>query len=71
MKHVNRFIKGSSTFKCADCGKLTRYTGKSSMGTDLCDDCYEIAGWDNALTDGDCTQEEYDQAVANIRGARK
>jgi hypothetical protein len=39
----NTFTRGSSTFKCESCGRLTRFTGAQSMDTKLCPECYTIA----------------------------
>jgi hypothetical protein len=66
MKH-NRFAKGSGCFRCSDCGKLTRETGVAAKGSGMCDTCWEIAGWYNAMQDGEITEEEYNQKVAEIK----
>jgi hypothetical protein len=61
------FTHGNTTFNCENCGKLTRYTGVQSLGCKLCPYCYEKAGWENMLSDGNCTQEEFDKAVKALR----
>lgn len=69
---MNRFRKGSSTYKCQCCGKLTRETGASESSARLCVVCYELAGIDNFLTDngGDLFREEYGHRVAEIFSLR-
>ena len=64
------FQKGSGCYTCVECGKLTRETGECESGCQLCRKCYEIAGLENELQDGEITQEEYDRQVAEIRGEK-
>ena len=47
---VSKFRRGSSTFNCNTCGRLTRDT----VGTNVqsCEQCYELAGLQNSLWDG-------------------
>ena len=47
----NRFQKGfhSTTFNCGVCGRLTREVDQG--GTELCPQCFEIAGEDNHFND--------------------
>lgn len=57
----NRFQKGSGCFICQDCKKKTRSTGNGdNEHCRLCEECYEKAGDENALTDGEMTQAEFD-----------
>lgn len=42
-------MHGRSTFPCQACGRLTRDVDQG--GTDLCPECYELAGIDNELND--------------------
>lgn len=46
------FRKGSSTYTCRSCGKLTRETGHCESGVELCAACYDEAGWENEHQDG-------------------
>lgn len=48
------FVKGSlaQTYKCRCCKRMTRPTGTGDNdGVELCEDCYELAGEENALSD--------------------
>jgi hypothetical protein len=46
---ARQFGRGATTFKCQVCERMTRDTGQ---GVDhLCEQCYEIAGWDNTVND--------------------
>jgi len=67
MRDARRFQKGSGIYTCRCCGKRTRYTGGDGEGVGLCDYCYEEGGWENMLSDGECTQAEYDEAIAELR----
>lgn len=56
----NRFQKGSGCYKCIACGKLTRSTGRGdNEHCRLCERCYDMAGDENAVSDGDMTVEEF------------
>lgn len=55
----NTFTKmGGSTFNCATCTRRTRHTGAQSLGCDLCPQCFELAGIENELSDGNATIDE-------------
>ena len=45
-----RFQRGSGVFKCDCCARNTRNTGQPH-GSRLCAECYELAGWENSLSD--------------------
>ena len=62
---MSRFRRGSSTFKCQTCGRLTRETGVQSMGNENCPQCYELAGIENEISDGHTTRGE---RLTAIRG---
>jgi ribosome-binding protein aMBF1 (putative translation factor) len=56
----SRFQRGSGCYTCKSCGKKTRKTGDGAeLG--LCNRCYEMAGDENAVADGQMTQEEFNQ----------
>ena len=56
----NRFVKGSGCYNCIGCKKLTRSTGRGDNEyCRLCERCYDIAGDENAVTDGEMTKEEF------------
>jgi phage FluMu protein Com len=48
----SQFRKGETTFKCGECGRLTRHTGVQSVGSESCPECYELAGIYNDYQDG-------------------
>lgn len=70
---VNGFVQGSSTFVCIDCGKVTRYTGVQSVGSELCPYCYEKAEYENAFNDGHISEEDFNFYVEklNVQYSRK
>ena len=68
---VNGFVQGSSTFVCIECGKTTRYTGVQSVGSELCPYCYELAGYENALNDGQISDFNNCIENLNVRYSRK
>jgi hypothetical protein len=50
---TNKFTKGSGCYKCECCGRLTRDDGNGdSVHVRLCSECYEYAGLENELADG-------------------
>ena len=56
----NRFVKGSGCYECIACHKKTRSTGNGdNEHCRLCVRCYDIAGDENAVTDGDMSKEEF------------
>jgi hypothetical protein len=48
VKSLN-FQRGSGCFKCSSRGRLTRHT--TSDNPDICGPCYELAGFENGVTD--------------------
>lgn len=60
---INKFYKGSSTFKCKVCERRTRDTGAQSVGNKICPQCYELAGIENEISDGHCTFEERRETI--------
>lgn len=62
---VKTFQRGSSTFPCGTCNRLTRYTGSQSLGNKICPQCFELAGIENEISDGYCTAaERLDEVLA-------
>jgi hypothetical protein len=51
MPKYNRFARGTPTFKCDICQRLTRNAGQPTDST-ICFECWELAGWDNSVNDG-------------------
>ena len=60
----SRFERGSGVYNCSICGRCTRHTGVQSTGSDLCPQCYELAGLQNMVWDGDALE-----SVAHDRDA--
>ena len=65
----SRFQKGSGTYKCESCGKLTRATGRGdNEHVRMCVHCYKVGGYVNAISDGEMeladVPEEYRADVA-------
>jgi hypothetical protein len=56
MKSMNQnslMLRGSGIFKCNCCGRKTRYTGEQAMCSEMCPDCWELAGLYNEYQDGE------------------
>lgn len=67
----SRFQKGSGLFKCRCCGHNTRSTGNGDNEfVRLCTICYDIAGIENAISDG-CATEADLQFLSNLQEALK
>ncbi len=49
MRKRNRFTRFEPLFNCSLCGRKTRNPDHS--GTELCGECYELAGFDNQVND--------------------
>lgn len=48
----SRFAKGSGVYTCNCCGRQTRSTGRGdNENLKLCAECYELAGYDNQVSD--------------------
>lgn len=58
--------KGQSTYVCQTCARRTRYTGAQSLGSDLCPQCYELAGIGNEISDGHRTREELQPQINDL-----
>lgn len=71
---ANRFERGSGMYACRLCGRNTRSTGRGdNEGVRLCEECFELAGEENHLSDNGGTfygpAEEILSMIASI--ARK
>jgi hypothetical protein len=62
-KRPNNFLPGSAVFVCEDCGRSTRITHQP-IGTTCCYECWEIAGYQNSVYDGDKPQKVAPQVAA-------
>lgn len=59
-KTNSHFKKGSGCYRCLACGKLTRDTGDPSAAMNqICSRCWEMGGDENAVMDGNMTEEEF------------
>ena len=50
---IDKFQKGSSTYKCTSCGKRTRDTGAGEAQFKLCRSCYLDQEYENAHDNGE------------------
>lgn len=53
----NRFAKGTGCFVCECCGRRTRENGQGAGGKHTCLECWELAGLENAVLDGEPLEE--------------
>ena len=54
----NRFQRGTGCYTCQSCKRQTRATGgNDNEHVGLCAECYEVAGIENQISDGDGTPE--------------
>jgi hypothetical protein len=63
----NRFQKGSGCYTCQSCKRKTRDTGGGAVNNGLCDYCYEEAGLQNSLDDGNITQADFDKQLECLK----
>lgn len=63
----DRFQPGSGTYVCGVCGKQTRETGYGESDNGLCASCFRIAEWENALSDGDIDEAEFERITEEIK----
>ena len=64
----SRFQKGSGVYTCVSCKKATRSTGRGdNEHVRMCEHCYKVAGYVNAINDGEMelseVPEEYREDV--------
>lgn len=59
MTRNSKFQKGSGQYQCIECGKQTRETGEGESQSKMCARCYGKAGDDNAVSDGQMTEDEF------------
>lgn len=66
---TNGFAKGTTVYTCKCCGHKTRTIhDRSAWFTGNCEDCYELAGIENAFCDGNGEQykEEAEYLIGSI-----
>lgn len=53
MKSKAHFLKrAGGVFSCGNCGRRTRSTGEDNENSRTCIQCWEMAGIENAVSDG-------------------
>jgi hypothetical protein len=67
MRKVSKFARGSSTYNCRYCGKLTRETGLGESDIRACAYCYEEGDLENSLANDNITQAEFDEKIAALK----
>lgn len=57
---TNRFVRGVGTYICSSCNRRTRPHGgdTSAIYVRLCEECYELAGIENSISDGQALSRE-------------
>ncbi|MHB1260352.1 MAG: hypothetical protein ACYC2H_01415 [Thermoplasmatota archaeon] len=63
---MRRFQRGHSTYACGVCSRLTRATGAQSLGSDLCPQCWDLAGIENEISDGHTTLEARSAEITDL-----
>jgi hypothetical protein len=65
MKKSNRFERGSGVYKCANCGRNTRSTGRGDNEINgTCAECFDLGGLENQMSDDGETPELLAEAEA-------
>lgn len=71
MRTANRFTRGTGCYTCRSCKRKTRDTGRGdNEGVLLCAECYDLAGIENAVQDGEPLEKYAGEArrlLAEIR----
>jgi len=58
-KKHSGFTRGSGRYLCGHCGRSTRDDGNGdSVNVGLCSQCYEVAGIENQISDGNYKDED-------------
>lgn len=64
MAKIKSFFRGSSTLACRVCTRTTRDTGHG----DICEQCFELAGMENEISDGHATEKEHRDRARELVG---
>lgn len=67
----SHFRRGSGSFRCESCDRITRQTGAQSNDSRLCPDCFELAGNENRLSDGCLHEIDKRGVLANFQNCVK
>jgi hypothetical protein len=72
MALIKRFQRGGpGVYACRVCKRNTRDTGVTAIGSELCAECYELAGLENAMLDGCLTEADYPEVKSLFETAIK
>jgi ribosomal protein S14 len=63
--HFDKFRRGG-VITCLVCGRKTRETGKDETNLEMCRFCIRENEWLNSFSDGEITEEEYNEELAKI-----
>lgn len=66
---IARFQKGSATYRCSMCGRMTREVSAGDAATRLCRHCIEITEWLNFIENGgsmECVPAKYRAEIEKI-----
>ena len=64
---ANRFLRGSGVYTCRCCGRKTRATGRGdNENSGLCAECFDLAGVDNEISDGQSTVAERANLIVTL-----
>ncbi len=67
MKTTNRFARGSGCYRCRCCNRQTRSTGNGdNENVLLCVQCFELAGLENAVQDGEVLSDSEKRHAKNL-----
>lgn len=66
MAKMNRFARHTGCFPCECCGRKTRETRNDNLR--LCEQCFELSGIENEISDGHCTAEERRDEIVRLMG---
>lgn len=67
MKTTNRFAIGSGCYRCRCCDRRTRSTGNGdNENVLLCEQCFDLAGYENAVQDGEVLSENEKSNVKTL-----
>jgi hypothetical protein len=63
----NRFERGSGMYECRCCTRKTRSTGNGdNENVRLCVDCFDLAGYENMVSDGEDLSDAYKADIKNL-----
>lgn len=73
MKKVDGFKRGSGCYTCRSCKRSTRSVryGEDAADVRLCFECYELAGYENMIQDGEELSEREKNHCKNMINAIK